>query len=153
MDIIKALRTSGNKLLETEAKDIASWSKLKHNKRDLELFLNFNVAEIQFKKKSGEMTSVVCTSNTTLVKIMSLKRKKDKIEALRLKSKGLKSHESMSTTTWDIINNKMITMMLSSWQIMNFISITEENILILDEMMNDILKRGNREQEKKDNKK
>lgn len=46
MDIIKALRTSGNKLLETEAKDIASWSKLKHNKRDLELFLNFNVAEI-----------------------------------------------------------------------------------------------------------
>lgn len=99
------------------------------------------------------MTSVVCTSNTTLIKIMSLKRKKDKIEALRLKSQGLKSRESASTTTWDIINNKMITMMLSSWQIMNFISITEENILILDEMMNDILKRGNREQGKKDDKK
>lgn len=46
MDLIKLMRKSGNEMLETEARDLAQWSKLKHNKSDLELFLNFNIAEI-----------------------------------------------------------------------------------------------------------
>lgn len=73
---------------------------------------------------------------------MSSKRKKDKVEASKLKSAGIHTHDSTSVNTWDIVDNKMKTLSLSSWQIMNFISISKENILILDELMNDILKRG-----------
>jgi len=141
MDVIKRMRESGNKLLETEARDIQMWSKLRHNKEDLELFLNNNIAEIKFKTKDGKDTSIICTSNTTLVSVMSTKKKADKKKSVKLKSSGIKTHDSTSVNTWDLIDNKMKTMSLMSWQIMNFITITPENILILDEVLTEILKK------------
>ena len=48
-DIIKTLRESNSLLLKAEAEDIAKWSKLRHTKSDLELFLQFNIAEIEFR--------------------------------------------------------------------------------------------------------
>ena len=141
MDIVKLLRTSGNKLLETEAEDIQTWQKLKHNKEDLELFLNHNVAEIKFLKSDGSESKVFGTSNVALIKVFSAKKDKDKIKAKYLNSSGMRSKKSNSVEIWDLIENKQKTMILKSWQIENFITISEKNVLILDQVLHDILKK------------
>ena len=135
------LRTSGNKLLETEAEDIQMWQKLKHNKEDLELFLNHNVAEIKFLKSDGSESKVFGTSNVALIKVFSAKEDKDKIKAKYLNSSGMRSKKSNSVEIWDLIENKQKTMILKSWQIENFITINEKNILVLDQVLHDILKK------------
>lgn len=40
------MRESNSELLKAQTNDISTWSKLKHNKEDLELFLQFNIAYI-----------------------------------------------------------------------------------------------------------
>lgn len=135
------MRASGNKLLETEAQDLATWSKLKHNKQDLELFLNFNIAEIEFKTKSDEKATVIGTANTSLVKVFSAKKDVDKQKAAKLKSSGMRTKDSTSVQIWDLVENKPKTIMLSAWSIKNFISISEKNILVLDEVLRDLLKK------------
>ena len=141
MDFIQQMRASGNKLLETEAQDLATWSKLKHNKQDLELFLNFNIAEIEFKTKSDEKATVIGTANTSLVKVFSTKKDVDKQKAAKLKSSGMRTKDSTSVQIWDLVENKPKTIMLSAWSIKNFISISEKNILVLDEVLRDLLKK------------
>lgn len=141
MDFIQQMRASGNKLLETEAQDLATWSKLKHNKQDLELFLNFNIAEIEFKTKSDEKATVIGTANTSLVKVFSAKKDVDKQKAAKLKSSGMRTKDSTSVQIWDLVENKPKTIMLSAWSIKNFISISEKNILVLDEVLRDLLKK------------
>ena len=141
MDFIQQMRASGNKLLETEAQDLATWSKLKHNKQDLELFLNFNIAEIEFKTKSDEKATVIGTANTSLVKVFSAKKDVDKQKAAKLKSSGMRTKDSTSVQIWDLVENKPKTIMLSAWSIKNFISINEKNILVLDEVLRDLLKK------------
>lgn len=73
---------------------------------------------------------------------MSLKRKADKQKALKLKSNGIHTKDSTSVNVWDLVEDKMKTMSLKSWQIINFLTIREENILLLDEILHDILKKG-----------
>lgn len=141
MDIIKLLRTSGNKLLETEAEDLQMWQKLKHNKEDFELFLNHNIAEISFIKIDGSESKVVGTANVALIKVFSAKKDKEKIKAQYLKTQGMRSKKSNSVEIWDLIENKQKTIILKSWQIENFITINEKNILILDQVLHDILKK------------
>ena len=141
MDFIQQMRASGNKLLETEAQDLATWSKLKHNKQDLELFLNFNIAEIEFKTKSDEKATVIGTANTSLVKVFSAKKDVDKQKAAKLKSSGMRTKDSTSVQIWDLVENKPKTIMLSTWSIKNFISISEKNILVIDEVLRDLLKK------------
>lgn len=141
MDFIQQMRASGNKLLETEAQDLATWSKLKHNKQDLELFLNFNIAEIEFKTKSDEKATVIGTANTSLVKVFSAKKDVDKQKAAKLKSSGMRTKDSTSVQIWDLVENKPKTIMLSAWSIKNFISISEKNILVIDEVLRDLLKK------------
>lgn len=136
------MRHSNNKLLQAEAADIARWGKFKHCKKCFEAFLNYNVAEIAFKTKDNENRRIICTSNTTLVKVMKLTRKKDKIKASKLTSNGIHTKDSLSVDSWDLIDDKQKTIMLKSWQIINFITIREENLLLLDEVLHDILKKG-----------
>lgn len=73
---------------------------------------------------------------------MSAKRLHDKQKMLKLKSSGMHTKDSLSVNVWDLVDNKMKTVSLKSWQIMNFITIREENLLLLDEVLRDILKKG-----------
>lgn len=64
-DIIQLMRNSNKSLLLAESADIANWKNLTHNKTGLETFLQFNIAELQFKyTNSSFYTKIVCTSNT-----------------------------------------------------------------------------------------
>ena len=114
---------------------------MKHNKQDLELFLNFNIAEIEFKTKSDEKATVIGTANTSLVKVFSAKKDVDKQKVAKLKSSGMRTKDSTSVQIWDLVENKPKTIMLSAWSIKNFISISEKNILVLDEVLRDLLKK------------
>ncbi len=139
-DIFKTLRESNAALLKAEAVDLAKWSKLKHTKGDLETFLQFNLAEIEFKTLDSGYTSIICTSNTALIKILDTKKPEDKKKLVNFKSAGIQTKDLKSVLTWDLVENTYKTISLNTWQITNFISITPENVLILDELINKILK-------------
>ena len=141
MNIIEKMRQSGVKLLQTQSEDIAKWSKCRHTKEDLELLLNFNIAEIEFRKADGKFTTILCTSNMPLVKALTALKKDDQKRFLTERSTGIRTADKMSVDTWDLIDNKRKTMLLTAWQITNFISITSENSLVLIELLKNILKR------------
>lgn len=139
MDIIKQMRDSGNKLLQTEAEDVALWSKLKHNKEDLQLFLNHNIAEISFVTKDGNETQGIFTSNMALVKIISETKKQNKQKiAKKINGKGIITKDPFSVDSWDLLDNRRKTISLKSWQILNYISISPKNVLVLDEVLKKI---------------
>ena len=139
-DIIDKLHESKNKLLEGEAENLMYWKKLRHNKTDFELFLNNNIAEVWFKTKDGKEEQLICTSNTTLIKLFSTKKKEDKKKVAKLVSKGIHTIEMDSVLTWDLRANKFKTIYLKTWAILNFVTITKENIEILDQVVEDLLK-------------
>lgn len=139
-DIIKTLRESDSLLLKAEAEDIAKWSKLRHTKKDLELFLQFNIAEIKFRSLDGKDANIICTSNIPLMKVIETKKLEDKKKIKDIKNNGITTKDIKSVLTWDLIDNKYKTISLNAWQITNFISITPKNILILDELINKNIK-------------
>lgn len=137
-DFIQIMRESNSELLKAQSNDISTWSKLKHNKEDLELFLQFNIAYIQFQTNKGEITSTLCTSNTALIKMLQLteKEKDQKKKLVKFKGPVIKSKEKNEVLSWDIRQKDFRSINLKSWYILNFISITPKNILILDEIVN-----------------
>jgi hypothetical protein len=142
MDIIQQLAKSGNKLLEAAANDMSQWQQLKHNKQDLELFLQFNLVNLRFKPKNKHsMQEIVCTSNTKFIEVFSKLKKSEKQKALKLKNNGIRTNEPNSVLTYNIITNRYNTIDLSAWEIVNFISMTEDNIEILDDVLNTIMRK------------
>ena len=138
MDIIETLRNSKKELLEAQAKDFEKWSKLKHTKEDLNLFLNFNIANIKFQKKNNEIENIICTSNIFLIDI--LKNKKDVLKKNKFDNKHITKIETNNIIkTYDMIHKHTISIPLKDWSIINFISITPENIKILQEVLENIL--------------
>ena len=142
MDIIKQLAKSGNKLLEAAANDMSQWQQLKHNKQDLELFLQFNLVNLRFKPKNKHsMQEIVCTSNTKFIEVFQKLKKSEKQKALKLKNAGIRTNEPNSVLTYNIITNRYNTIDLFAWEIVNFISMTEDNIEILDDVLNNIMRK------------
>ena len=138
-NFIEVLKKSEDKILESNAEDIQDWSKLKHTKADLEVFLNYNIAEIAFKTLKGEDRTAIVTSNTMMIKLLESKKsapKEELEEIAKLSSKGIHSKDTLSVDTWNLMEKKMYTIPLKSWQIMNWIAISEKNSLVL----NDIIK-------------
>lgn len=142
MDIIQQLAKSGNKLLEAAANDMSQWQQLKHNKQDLELFLQFNLVNLRFKPKNKySMQEIVCTSNTKFIEVFSKLKKSEKQKALKLKNAGIRTNEPNSVLTYNIVTNRYNTIDLTAWEIVNFISMTEDNIEILDDVLNNLMRK------------
>lgn len=59
----------------------------------------------------------------------------------KIKSNGMKTKDMGSVLTWDLVANRPKTISLRQWQILNFLSITPTNIIELDKVINDLLKR------------
>ena len=141
-DLVERLLNSGNKVLEAAGKDISKWSKLKHNKEDLELFLQFNIVHLRFRPKGkAVMQDIVCTSDTQFIEVFSKLKASDKKTALKSKNKGIRTNDPKSVLTFNLIENKYNTVMLDFWDIITFLTITPDNIEILDSIANDMLKR------------
>lgn len=142
---IDILVSSSNNLLQAEGSTLKNWAQLKHTKQDLTLFLAYNLAEIQFKTKDGLSRTIICTSNQALIKVFSLAKAEDKAKVKLTKasfssSSASKKGASNLITTWDLHANSFKTIYLKDWLIINFITITEDNILTLDNIINQLLK-------------
>lgn len=147
--LVEKLLSSGNDVLEAAGKDIGKWAKLKHNKEDLELFLQFNLAHIKFRPKNAiVMQDVVCTSNTTFINVFSKLKTTDKAKALRTTNSGIRTKDKSSVLTYNILDNKYYTIDLGLWEIVTFLTISPDNIAVLDKVVNEMLKKpvdGNKE--------
>ena len=140
--LVETILNSDNEVLKAAGKDINKWSKLKHNKEDLELFLQFNLAHIKFRPKNAVvMQDIVCTSNTTFIGVFSKLKEIDKKKALRLKNSGIRTKDKKSILTYNLLENTYYTLDLDLWEIVTFLTISPDNIELLDKVVNDMLKR------------
>ncbi len=140
--VIDQLRESDNALVRATAKDYSKWSKLKHTKQDLELLLSFNIAEIRFRPKDQkEYVKAVVTGNQRFIKVYKAVKKKDKVKMAASSFAGLKTKDPGSVLAYDLVEKKFKTVVLESWQIVNFITLSEDNVLVLDELVRDCLRR------------
>lgn len=142
VDLVEKMANSGNKAVEAASHDVASWSKLKHNKQDLEFFLKHNLVHLKFKVKNGAtFKEIVCTSNTRFIKVFSSVKESQKKKALNEKFDGISTKDPTSVLTFNLVDNKYNTVDLSQWEIVFFLTIKEDNIEILDKVANELLKR------------
>ena len=75
-----------------------------------------------------------------LVKIISETKKQNKQKiAKKIDGKGIITKDPFSVDSWDLLDNKRKTISLKSWQILNYISISPKNVLVLDEVLKKIL--------------
>ena len=64
------------------------------------------------------------------------KEKDQKKKLVTFKGPVIKSKDKNEVLSWDIRQKDFRSINLKSWYILNFISITAKNILILDEIVN-----------------
>ena len=144
---IKLLKNSKNKLLEATSEDIMDWSKLKHNKECLELFLSYNIAIVKF---NGD--EYLVSSNLPLLSYLDRQRiVKNKNRVARVMSssprysKLLKSKNQEIVRTWNLItNNKVEIPMNSTWSIVapKWIGVNSSNSGPLAIAITEILEKG-----------
>lgn len=143
VDLVEKMSSSGNKILEAAANDWSKWSKLKHSKIDLEFFLKNNIVHLKFRPKNATtMKEIVCTSNTRFIAIFSALKDSLKKRAFLAKSDGISTKDKTSVMTFNLIDNKYNTIDLSMWEIVAFLTITEDNIEIIDKVANEFLKKN-----------
>ena len=146
MNIIEEMLNSGIESLVQRADTIQKWSKLRKTKKDLELLLNFNIAEIKFITADGREETMICTSNTALVSVLKATTPETKEALAKKMSRGMRTRKSDSVMTYDLIGKRIKTINLKykgivSWQLMpNFITISKENILEIDRVLNGTMK-------------
>lgn len=150
--LIDRLKASGKEVLEAQGNGIEMWKTLKHNKHDLELFLQFNITELRFKPKgTRDFKTIVCTSNTRLISVFQALKEIDKKKAFKsIPFDGIKTKNSNSIMTFNLIDNKYNTILLSAWELGSFVTITENNLLIIDALLCNLLKRGENPSKKDD---
>ena len=143
INLIDKLKSSGKEILEAQSNGIELWKNLKHNKHDLELFLQFNISELRFKPKDAkEFKTIVCTSNTRLISVFQALKEIDKKKAFRSTPfDGIKTRDSTSILTFNLVDNKYNTISLRAWKLGSFVTITPKNVELLDTLLADLLKR------------
>lgn len=143
VDLIEKMASSGNKILEAAANNWSKWSKLNHSKIDLEFFLKNNIVHLKFRPKNAVvMKEIVCTSNTRFISVFSALKDSLKKRALKSKFDGISTKDKTSVLTFNLIDNKYNTIDLTTWEIVAFLTITEDNIEILDKVANELLKKN-----------
>lgn len=142
MNLIDILKNSNNKSLLAKLNDLSKWSKLRHTKEDLELFLQFHIAQLKFKTLKGEKREIICTSNSSLINVFNSKKddKKRKEKALANAS-GIRTKDLTSINTYDLVEKKIKTIPLNYWFLMDFLALEKENIIILDDILKEALKK------------
>ena len=143
VDIFELMKKSKNPLLQAEAEDVAAQKNFKHNKEDLQLLLNGNIARIQFMTKDKKKVTREFTSNMIFVRLLSeAKEKNRKILANKLnESQGIITKDPFSVDSWDIEENSRKTIFLKSWKILECVRIMPERALILAEIYKNALKK------------
>lgn len=141
---LETISKSNNRLLVSNAKHSGEWGNLKHNKECLELFLNHNLSEVFFTAEDGKERRIIASSNTTLIKMFSLKKgpsyTKEIASLTKKASSGIHTKSPFSVLSWDFINNRYCTIPTRGmWYLGNWITISEDNISLLNETIRDIL--------------
>lgn len=141
-DFIENLKTCGNKLLEAEARSADKLRKLKHTKADLETLLANSIAEIEFKPKdSDKFQRIVCSSNVRFVNVFKALKKEDKEKRIKSRFEGIHTRDPRSVDAYDLVDGKRKTICLKSWRAVNFVLLTEDNVMVLDGLVRECLKK------------
>lgn len=135
MNIFEILDSSGIKALKRKSADLAKWSKCKHTKDGLELYLQFHIVELAFKHTDGSDGLICCTSNLSFIKAYSVLKslkKDEKLPKFKFIGSGIRTADPKTISTWDLVDNKMKTIPLftngqDSWLIKDFVPMEEQD--------------------------
>lgn len=146
-NIIDYLNESDYPIIKHSISDWDNWKKItEKSKSVLEAILRFKLCEISFKNKDKQLITDIVTSNTQLIKLLNLKHGVNDNSNLKsiakLSSEGIHSKRPFQVLTWSLTKNNYITIPAKQWNInaCKNITITEENVNILNDVMKDILK-------------
>lgn len=132
IDFIEKLKSSKNIFLKTEGDTIEKWKSLPHNKEGLDLFLKFNIVEIDYDGKSYYCTSNVEIINR-LLKVLGI--------ADRIFEKSFQTKRNI-VLSWNLISDKIISFsMKKEWNLVKFITVDAKNLEILNSVLNETLKK------------
>ena len=101
-----------------------------------------NIVHLKFMpKNAATFKEIVCTSNTKFIAVFSALKDSAKKRALHSRANGIATKDLTSVLTFNLIENKYNTIDLSRWEVVAFLTITEDNIEILDKVTNELLKK------------
>lgn len=84
---------------------------------------------------------IVCTSNNRFIKVFSSLKESQKKKAISTKFDGIKTKDPTSVLTYNIVEGKYNTIDLNWWELISFITMSEENVELLDQVANEMLRR------------
>lgn len=89
--------------------------------------------------KSTTYKTGIFTSNTRLIDVLNARNDKDKHKRALKKYDGIWTKDKTSVMSFDILGAHLTTINLESWEIISFITINPDNVVILDEVLTTIL--------------
>lgn len=122
---------SKNKNYSTTAEDIERWKNLPHTLIGLDLFLKNNLAEIEITSNKKTTATYICTSNLGVL---------DKLSNINVISFAKMSERSLNEKTpklltYNFLSHQPLGIVSNKWEIKSFVTIREENIEILNEII------------------
>lgn len=142
-NIFDIVKRSDSEFLKTELNNMSKWANLKHNKKDLQFLLRFNIANIEYLNKDGKWISNYVTSNNVLINLLQMSDnnfntyRKTKSHKLNANKTNIENKDNTKIITFDIYSNKFVTISLTAWAITDFLTINEKNVLLISEILRD----------------
>jgi hypothetical protein len=122
---------SKNKNYSTVAEDIERWKNLPHTAVGLDLFLKHNITEIKVTSNKKITTTYICTSNLGVLSKLS----NIDIASFNKMTEHSLNDKPPKVLTYNFLSKQLLSIVSDKWEIQSFVTIREENIDILSEMI------------------
>lgn len=143
LSTIRFLR-SKEKLLPSEEADLATVKskKIPYTKDGLQTLLANSIMLIEYQKADYTRDWILCTSHTAIIKIFNMKKESDMQKVTNFSSDGISCKEDDRVLTWDLIDNKLKTVLVRSWEMKMVILVKpdKENVFAIDRILKTLLK-------------
>lgn len=134
-----SIALKNEKLAKVFIKTAIVWKNLKMTCKDVSLFLGYVIAQIEITDKNKKSSIRLCTGNKNLINSV-IKADGGKIKERQSFSNRISqfNEKTGNLTTWDIEEEKYLTVNIKTLKFKNFIGIIPENIDLLNSIMANI---------------
>ena len=129
-------------LLEAELTTKNVFRGFKKTKTDLETLLAYAVCVLEFKTKDGETKRMLCCSNVRFVNMFKAIKKTDVEKALKSPYEGMRTRDSLSVMTYDLVEGKIKTVLIppGTWYVPHAWMFSDKTVPALAPLIKECLK-------------
>jgi len=107
--------------------------------------LAYNLVEIEFLPKDAsnakDYRRVLCTGNRRFINVFRAKKESDARKMLASPFVGIHTKDPFSVDAYDLVDGKIKTISLKSWKVVFFVTFIPENVLVLNDIAKECIKR------------